>query len=440
MKRCSWGLLSIIIAAAMLPARAQTANAPQTLNECLTAAQTYVRTQYEAARKGGERPNFAEIEKQKVELARTCAAKFTLEAIEDQALMKLAALYAEAKQPEQATAAIKKYLAIKDLAEEQRAMALAQAVSLALAPPMSDEKGRQIDEYVRQLDALSETVNRQKFDAHFQLCMYYRGADVDAQIIAHGERVLALLPKLSPEDATRLRPRMVSIYTSLAEVYAGREEIEPALAILKRGQEELKNETNAPYAQKALASTIERYSLVGRAAPKIEGENWINAPASLKQAELQGQVTIMQFTAHWCGPCRKSYPSMLSLHNRYIQKGLQVLFATQLYGFFENQQELTPEAEIAADQRYYTEHHGLPFKVVIQRVAPRTANNQAPAEETNETRYFVSGIPQIMVIDKKGVVRLIMIGWDPANDARLTRLLERLLAEPGPDNKKTATR
>jgi thiol-disulfide isomerase/thioredoxin len=439
MRRCRWGILSIIVAAAVWPAQAQTANPPQTLDECLTTAQTYVQTQYDAARKGGERPNYAEIEKQKVELARACAAKFSIEAIEDQALMTLAALYAEAKQPEQVTAAIRKYLTIKDLTEPRRADALAQAVRLSLAPTMSDEKARQLDEYVRQLDALSEAVNRQKFDAHFQLCRYYRGVDIDAQIIAHGERVLALFPKLSPEDIAKLRPRMVSIYTSLAEVYAGREEIEPALAILKRGQEELKNETSTPYAQKALASTIERYSLVGRAAPKIEGQHWINAAASVKQAELQGQVTLMQFTAHWCGPCRKSYPSMVALHNRYGKNGLQVLFATRLYGFFENQQDLSPEAEIAADQKYYTEHHGLPFKVIIQRVAPRTANAQAPAEETNETRYFVGGIPQIMVIDKKGIVRLIMIGWDPANDARLTRLLERLLAEPGTENKKIAT-
>jgi hypothetical protein len=215
----------LIVAAAILPVRAQTANTPQTLSDCLTTAQTYVRTQYEAARKGGERPNFAEIEKQKVELARICAAKFSIEAIEDQALMTLAALYAEAKQPEQVTAAIKKYLAIKDLAEVPRATALAQAVSLTLAPSMSDEKARQIDEYVRQLDALSEAVNRQKFDAHFRLCMYYRGVDIDAQIIIHGERVLALMPKLSPDDAAKLRPRMVSIYTSLADVYGGREEI-----------------------------------------------------------------------------------------------------------------------------------------------------------------------------------------------------------------------
>jgi thiol-disulfide isomerase/thioredoxin len=440
MKRYSWSLLMVIVAASIASASAQTANTPQTLTECLTAAQTYVQTQYDAARKGGERPNYAEIEKQKVELARTCAAKFTIEGIEDQSLMKLAALYAEAKQPAQATAAIKKYLAIKNLAEADRATALVQAVRLSLAPSMSDEKTRQIDEYVRQLDALSEAVNRQKFDAHFQLCRYYRGVDIDEQIIAHGERVLALMPKLSPEDAAKLRPRMASIYTSLAEVYAGREQIDAAIAILKRGQVELKDETSTPYAQKALATTIERYSLVGRPAPKIEGQHWINAPASTKQAELQGQVTLMQFTAHWCGPCRKSYPNMLTLHNRYGQKGLQVLFATQLYGFFENQQDLTPEAEIAADQKYYTEHHGLPFKVAIQRVAPRTANAQLPAEETNETRYFVGGIPQIMVIDKKGIVRLIMIGWDPANDARMTRLLERLLAEPGPENKKDTMR
>jgi RecB family endonuclease NucS len=48
----------------------------------------------------------------------------------------------------------------------------------------------------------------------------------------------------------------------------------------------------------------------------------------------------------------------------------------------------------------------------------------------NEDRYKVGGIPQIVVVDKQGKIRLIVVGWDPAAEACLNRLVERLLAEP----------
>jgi hypothetical protein len=47
----------------------------------------------------------------------------------------------------------------------------------------------------------------------------------------------------------------------------------------------------------------------------------------------------------------------------------------------------------------------------------------------NDANYKVSGIPQIHIIDKKGVLRLIMIGFDEANEARLAKLIDRLVKE-----------
>jgi hypothetical protein len=39
----------------------------------------------------------------------------------------------------------------------------------------------------------------------------------------------------------------------------------------------------------------------------------------------------------------------------------------------------------------------------------------------------VSGIPQINVIDREGTLRLIMIGYDDANEERLASFIETLL-------------
>ena len=47
----------------------------------------------------------------------------------------------------------------------------------------------------------------------------------------------------------------------------------------------------------------------------------------------------------------------------------------------------------------------------------------------NETNYKVGGIPQIMIVDKRGTIRLIMVGYDDKNEERLAALIGRLLAE-----------
>jgi hypothetical protein len=34
-----------------------------------------------------------------------------------------------------------------------------------------------------------------------------------------------------------------------------------------------------------------------------------------------------------------------------------------------------------------------------------------------------------VLLDKQGIVRLVLIGWDPANEARVTNLIGQLLEE-----------
>jgi hypothetical protein len=105
--------------------------------------------------------------------------------------------------------------------------------------------------------------------------------------------------------------------------------------------------------------------------------------------------------------------------------------ATELYGYFDRREDLKPEEEVAADRDYYIEHHKLPFKIAVESKM-RTSEGKPAAEqsESNSMKYIVGGIPQIVLLDKQGVVRQILIGWDPANEARMTKLIEELLKEP----------
>ena len=49
--------------------------------------------------------------------------------------------------------------------------------------------------------------------------------------------------------------------------------------------------------------------------------------------------------------------------------------------------------------------------------------------ETNDENYRVGGIPQIHLIDRQGRIRLIMVGYDDANEPKLAKFIAALLAE-----------
>src|SRR6185436_15142189 len=105
-------------------------------------------------------------------------------------------------------------------------------------------------------------------------------------------------------------------------------------------------------------------------------------------------VTLLEFSAHWCVPCKESYPGVNRLLAKYGPKGFRVVLATQLYGYFEKEQKLPADAEIDRDRKYFAEH-GMDVPIAIGTTKP----------DPNDQHYKVGGIPQIHLIDKKGNIR-----------------------------------
>lgn len=149
---------------------------------------------------------------------------------------------------------------------------------------------------------------------------------------------------------------------------------------------------------------VMRLDAVGAVAP-----TWRNvtplagAPASVEQ--LRGKVVVLDFWATWCGPCRAVAPKLSALQARYGAQGLVVVGIT------------TEDADVAAT-----------FK---ERTQMRYAVATDPTTETSQA-YNVASLPTLFVLDRRGVVREIAIGYDPSREAKLEALVKTLLAEPRP--------
>src|SRR5262249_15998482 len=154
-------------------------------------------------------------------------------------------------------------------------------------------------------------------------------------------------------------------------------------------------------------------------------------PAGTTSIDLKGKVTLLEFSAHWCVPCRESYPGVNRLRATYGPKGFQVIIATELYGYFAQERPLVADAEYARDKDYFAEH-GLAVRIAVgDQVTVKGVDGKVqylPAQNPNEVAYRVGGIPQIHLIDKQGRIRLVMVGYDDANEPKLSKMIEDLLA------------
>jgi thiol-disulfide isomerase/thioredoxin len=362
------------------------------------------------------------------EYASGCAAQFAKSDLPAAEMPALAELLIEAQQMEAARQTIAKALAAAGVDAAAKAAALTAGVRILSRHLRQPGVLDQAEAWVADLERLPASFVRERIEAHGVLNSYYRADDIDAGIITHSTRLLQLNAALPAEQRTpQIANTIIAAYANLAEAWAGQEETAKALDLLRRAPVELKGVEGVA---ERLAPTIERYELVGKAAPAIQAPAWLNAPEGTKSVEMAGSVTWLQFTAHWCGPCREAYPAAVRLQQRFGPQGFRVVMATQLYGYFENRRNLAPADEMAAIREYFPKH-GIIWPVAVSDNLPPGMENGRPVRtlNVNDANYKVAGIPQIHIIDRKGVIRLIMIGFDEANEPRLSAMIQRLLGQ-----------
>lgn len=351
-------------------------------------------------------------------MAAECAAGFGVETIPPAQLMDLIALYDLARDTTGSRRATERLVMEKNLPPRLHGQALMVGMNQeATRNPSFFGIIVAAEKYASEIDQLPDSLDDLKLMAHRTMVYRYDYLDVADGLAHHATALIALGRKLNkPQE-------MVTGYSLLARSYADRLHPDSALKILNTGEREI-----GPTATAGFKDFRNRYALIGTPAPVISAEWWINPDSKGVITPASGKVTLIEFTAHWCGPCKNSYPGLRALSERLKGKPFTGLMVTQLYGYLGTRQNLSPEQEVDADREYFGKEHALPFPVAINPPVKQVAG-QPFAQPKADADYRVGGIPQIMIIDKKGIIRQIVTGWDQGNTERFSKFIDQLISE-----------
>lgn len=200
---------------------------------------------------------------------------------------------------------------------------------------------------------------------------------VQTDFLAKNPNALISIFIIREMAAGKTGDEVMAMYNKLGTDLKKTAEGKQLLDQIKQYQQQEKQMKDAAAGQEKPVSAIE----VGKQAPDFTAPTPDGKMVSLKQS--LGKVTIIDFWASWCGPCRRENPNVVALYNDMHSKGLNIIGVSLDK---EGEADKWKQA-IAADKLGWTQ-----------------VSNLKHWADPIAKQYGVTSIPATFILDAKGNV------------------------------------
>jgi thiol-disulfide isomerase/thioredoxin len=168
-----------------------------------------------------------------------------------------------------------------------------------------------------------------------------------------------------------------------------------ALAILltlllgcsKNSQQKQTEQTSLVSGSVSGGKVAELISVTAR-APKAADFSWKDSTgATVTFDQFKGKVTLINFWATWCGPCKKELPDLISLSNELAPKGVKFLGVS-----------VDRAPNVVELVRNFCAEHGITYQVLL-------SNDEMEAAFGNPR-----AIPTTVLVDANGNIAQTIVG------------------------------
>ena len=120
--------------------------------------------------------------------------------------------------------------------------------------------------------------------------------------------------------------------------------------------------------------------------------------------QFKGQVVMINFWATWCAPCRQEMPLLEGIYKKYKPMGFTMI-------------GVNVEPDSAAAEAWLAKQMPVSFPVAFD------------TDSRVSKLYKVNGMPNSVIIDRKGNVRLLHRGYKPGDENTYLDQIRALVRE-----------
>jgi peroxiredoxin len=143
------------------------------------------------------------------------------------------------------------------------------------------------------------------------------------------------------------------------------------------------------------------HPLLGNKGPDFSRKTVTGDGRVVSLRALAGKVAIVDFWATWCEPCKKSFPKLEELNVKYKENGLQIVGISE-----DDDKAGIPE---------FASELGARFPLIWDE-------NKSIA-----SKWQPKSMPTTFVVDRKGTVRFVHLGYHAGDEAEIEREVKSLL-------------